>query len=68
MARATRDLAFNKINPEARSSILDRLNYLNKKDENLIEDITTELKDLFSYEKIDTEIIGRLKNTIFNME
>ena len=55
------DLAFKKINPEARSSILDRLNYLNKKDENLIEDITTELKNLFFYEKIDSEIIGRLK-------
>ena len=30
------DLAFKKINPEARSSIIDRLNYLNDKDENLI--------------------------------
>ena len=35
------ELAFKKINPEARSSILDRLNYLNTKDENLIDDIKT---------------------------
>jgi len=55
------DLAFKKINPEARSSILDRLDYLNKQDENLIEDIRYELKKLFIEEDIKCTIIGRIK-------
>ena len=41
------DLAFKKINPDARSSIMDRLQYLNSQDENIIEDIRYELKKLF---------------------
>ena len=56
------DLAFEKINPEARSSILDRLNYLNTKDENLIDDIKIELRNLFLEESINCEIIGRIKS------
>ena len=56
------DLAFKKINPEARSSILDRLNYLNKKDDNLIADILNALKGLYLEEKIDCDIIGRIKS------
>ena len=56
------DLAFKKINPEARSSILDRLNYLNTKDENLIDDIKIELRNLFLEESINCEIIGRIKS------
>ena len=38
------DLSFKKINPDARSSIVDRLNYLNSRDENIIDDIRYELK------------------------
>jgi len=56
------DLAFNKINPEARMSILDRLNYLNKKDDNLIDSINIELKNLFIKEDINCEIFGRIKS------
>ena len=56
------DLAFKKINSEARSSIIDRLNYLNNKDENLIDDISLELKNLFLEENINCEIIGRVKS------
>lgn len=56
------DLAFEKINPEARLSILDRLNYLNKKDEHLIDNINIELKDLFLEENINCEIFGRVKS------
>lgn len=55
------DLTFQKINPEARLSILDRLNYLNKKDDNLINDICDELIKLFSAEKINCKVSGRLK-------
>ena len=58
------DLAFKKINPEARSSILDRLEYLNKKDENIIDDISYELKKIFLAENIRCEIHGRLKTPL----
>ena len=50
------DLAFKKINPEARSSIIDRLEYLNTKDENIIEDIRYELKKLFIDEDVKCTI------------
>ena len=56
------DLAFKKINPEARSSIVDRFNYLNKKDENIIDDIKNELKKLLLEENINCEILGRIKS------
>ncbi|PPR46497.1 MAG: GTP pyrophosphokinase rsh [Alphaproteobacteria bacterium MarineAlpha5_Bin9] len=55
------DIAFKKINPDARSSIVDRLNYLNQKDENLIENINKILVDLFTEEDISCKVIGRLK-------
>ena len=58
------DLAFKKINPEARSSVLDRLEYLNKKDENIIDDISYELKKIFLAENIRCEIHGRLKTPL----
>ena len=56
------DLAFKKINPEARSSIIDRLEYLNTKDENIIEDIRYELKKLFIDEDVKCTINGRIKS------
>ena len=58
------DLAFKKINPEARSSVLDRLEYLNKKDENVIEEICYELKKILLEENIKCEIHGRLKTPL----
>ena len=56
------DLAFKKINPDARSSILDRLNYLNTKDENIIEDIRYELKKFIIEEGVKCSIYGRIKS------
>ena len=56
------DLSFKEINPEARSSIIDRLEYLNTQDENIIEDIRYELKKLFIGEDINCTIIGRIKS------
>ena len=56
------DLAFEQINPDARSSIVDRLEYLNNKDENIIDDISYELKKIFLEENIKCEISGRLKS------
>ena len=55
------DLTFKVINPEARSSVIDRLSYLNNKDENLINEICDELVDLFSKENILCDVSGRLK-------
>ena len=57
------DLAFKKINPDARSSIIDRLEYLNAKDENIIEDIRYELKKLFIDEDVKCTIYGRIKSS-----
>ena len=45
------DLSFKSINPDARKSIIDRLNYLKSKDENIIDEIRYELKNIF-YQKI----------------
>ena len=56
------DLAFKKINPEARSSVLDRLDYLHKTDKNIIDEISYELKKIFQNENINCEIYGRLKS------
>ena len=56
------DLAFKKINSDARSSIIDRLEYLNTKDENIIEDIRYELKKLFIAEDVKCTINGRIKS------
>ena len=38
------DLSFTYVNPEARKSVIDRLNYLNSKDENTVDEIRYELK------------------------
>ena len=56
------DLSFETINPEARSSILDRLEYLNSRDENIIDSVRYELKKLFLEEDIKCSIDGRLKS------
>ena len=56
------DLSFKTLNPEARSSIIDRLEYLSKQDENIIDDIRYELKQLFSNEDINCTITGRIKS------
>ena len=56
------DLSFKFINPEARDSILERLEYLNSKDVNVVDDIRNELKKLFIEENIDCAIYGRIKS------
>ena len=40
------DLSFKSINPDARNSIIDRLNYLKSKDENIIDEIRYELSNI----------------------
>jgi len=56
------DLAFKSINPEARNSIIDRLNYLKSKDENIIDEIRYELSNIFLAESINCKIDGRIKS------
>ncbi len=57
------DLAFKIINPDARNSIIERLDYLNTKEENIIDEIRYELKKIFLEEDINCKIIGRIKST-----
>ncbi len=56
------DLSFQSINPEARKSVIDRLNYLNSKDENIIDEIRYELKKIFLGEDINCKVSGRIKS------
>ena len=56
------DLAFKSINSDARNSIIDRLDYLKSKDENIIDEIRYELSNIFSTEGINCKIDGRIKS------
>ena len=56
------DLSFQSINPEARNSVIDRLNYLNSKDENIVDEIRYELKKNLLSEDINCKIDGRIKS------
>ena len=55
------DLSFSYINPEARKSILERLDYLDSKDQNIIKEIICDLNKIFLYENIECKIYGRIK-------
>ena len=50
------DLAFQSINQEARKSVIDRLNYLNSNDENIVDEIRYELKKNLISEDINCNI------------
>jgi len=56
------DLSFQSINPEARKSVIDRLNYLHSKDENIVDEIRYELKKIFLSEDLNCKIDGRIKS------
>ena len=56
------DLSFEVVNPDARKSIIDRLKYLKSKDENIIDEIRYELKNIFLKEDIFCKIDGRIKS------
>jgi len=56
------DLSFATLNPDARDSIVARLNFLQKKDgKSTIDPIIKELNKLFKSENINANIIGRIK-------
>ncbi len=56
------DLAFKIINPDARKSIIDRLDYLKSKDDNIIDEIRYELKKIYLQEDLFCKIEGRIKS------
>ncbi len=56
------DRSFEVINPDARQSIIDRVQYLNTKDGNIIDEIRYELKKIFLQEDIVCKIDGRIKS------
>ena len=56
------DLSFSYVNPEAHKSILERLDYLNSKDVNVIDEIRYDLKKIFLEESAECMIYGRIKS------
>jgi guanosine-3',5'-bis(diphosphate) 3'-pyrophosphohydrolase len=61
MKQELEDLAFAELNPDARQSILNRLEFLRSKGEDLIGRIIDELRQLLKVHKINAEISGREK-------
>ncbi|MBV6632776.1 MAG: bifunctional (p)ppGpp synthetase/guanosine-3',5'-bis(diphosphate) 3'-pyrophosphohydrolase [Alphaproteobacteria bacterium] len=61
MKEELEDLSFSQLVPEARDSILTRLEYLRKEGSSLVDRIVTELKDTINADEIDVEIYGREK-------
>tara|TARA_Y100000590_G_scaffold442690_1_gene571102 strand:- start:933 stop:3059 length:2127 start_codon:yes stop_codon:yes gene_type:complete len=55
------DLSFKFVNPDARKSIKERLEYLNSKDKNIVDEIRYELKKIYLEEEGDCTIYGRIK-------
>ncbi|WP_296994464.1 RelA/SpoT family protein, partial [Thalassospira sp. UBA1131] len=55
------DLAFQHINPEARDSILARLEFLREKDDNVVSRIVSELTEVISRQGLKVDIYGREK-------
>ena len=56
------DLAFKFVNPEGRKSVLERLDYLNTKDKNIIDEIRYDLKKIFLESNTECLINGRIKS------
>ena len=55
------DLSFKFVNPEARKSIVERLEYLNSNDKNIIDEVRYDLKKLFLEAESQCSIYGRIK-------
>ena len=56
------DLSFKFVNPEARKSILERLDYFNSNDVNIVDDIKYDLKKILSNSDNECIIVGRIKS------
>ena len=61
MKQELEDLAFAELNPDGRQSILNRLEFLRSKGEDLIDRIIDEMKQLLDVHGINAEINGRAK-------
>jgi len=56
------DISFEVINPDAKKTIIERLDYLKSKDDNIIDEIRYELKNIFFQEDLFCKIEGRIKS------
>ena len=45
--RKVEDISFEVINPDAKKTIIERLEYLKSKDDNIVDEIRYELKNIF---------------------
>ena len=55
------DLSFSILNPEARNLILNRLSFIKNKREDIIKQVSDELKELLASNEVEAEINGREK-------
>ncbi len=56
------DIAFEVINPDAKKTIIERLEYLKSKDDNIVDEIRYELKKIFFQEDLICKVEGRIKS------
>jgi len=56
------DISFEVINPDAKKTIIERLEYLKSKDDNIIDEIRYELKNMFFQEDLFCKVEGRIKS------
>ncbi len=56
------DISFEVINPDAKKTIIERLEYLKSKDENIVDEIRYELKNIFFQEDLFCKVEGRIKS------
>ncbi len=56
------DISFEVINPDAKKTIKERLEYLKSKDDNIIDEIRYELKNIFFQEDLFCKVEGRIKS------
>ncbi|MDC2978668.1 bifunctional (p)ppGpp synthetase/guanosine-3',5'-bis(diphosphate) 3'-pyrophosphohydrolase [Pelagibacteraceae bacterium] len=56
------DISFEIINPDAKKTIIERLEYFKSKDDNIIDEIRYELKNIFFQEDLFCKVEGRIKS------
>ncbi len=56
------DISFEIINPDAKKTIIERLKYLKSKDDNIVDEIRYELKNIFFQEDLFCKVEGRIKS------
>ncbi len=56
------DISFEVINPDAKKTIIERLEYLKSKDDNIVDEIRYDLKNIFFQEDLFCKVEGRIKS------